>query len=56
MDKFGIEHIILSLTSPGPQGKIDKQEAEDLARRANDVSMSRDASEGSWTLYSQSYI
>merc|ERR1712093_60696 len=36
MDRFGIEHIILSLTSPGPQGKTDKQEAEDLARRAND--------------------
>lgn len=38
MDKHGIEHIILSLTSPGPQGRADKADAEDLATRANDVS------------------
>lgn len=37
MDKHGIEHIILSLTSPGPQGHADKAEAEALAKRANDV-------------------
>lgn len=37
MDKHGIEHIILSLTSPGPQGRVDKADAEALAQRANDV-------------------
>lgn len=37
MDRHGIEHIILSLTSPGPQGEVDKEKAEALAKRANDV-------------------
>lgn len=38
MDEHGIEHMIMSLTSPGPQGRANKADAEDLAKRANDVS------------------
>ncbi|KAK4697788.1 indoleamine 2,3-dioxygenase, partial [Phenoliferia sp. Uapishka_3] len=36
MDQLGIEHMILSETSPGPQGCFDQAEAEALATRAND--------------------
>jgi len=36
MDKHGVEHLILSLTSPGPQGQGEKDKAEALAKRAND--------------------
>jgi hypothetical protein len=39
MDKHGVEHLILSLTSPGPQGQGEKDKAEALAKRANDVRM-----------------
>lgn len=37
MDEGGVEFAVLSLTSPGPQGRQDANEAQDLARRANDV-------------------
>ncbi|KAK9900868.1 amidohydrolase family protein [Cystobasidium minutum MCA 4210] len=36
MDEHGIEHMIMSLTSPGPQGRANKADAEALAKRAND--------------------
>jgi gamma-resorcylate decarboxylase len=36
MDRCGIEHCILSLTSPGVQSVIDPKEAAALARDAND--------------------
>lgn len=38
MDKRGIEHMVMSLTSPGPQGEVDQAKAEALAERANNVS------------------
>lgn len=37
MDRYGVEHLVLSLTSPGPQGQGEKDKAEALAKRANDV-------------------
>ena len=36
MDRTGIEHCILSLTSPGVQSVSDPQQAKDLARQTND--------------------
>ena len=36
MDRAGIEHAILSLTSPGVQSMVDRDEAVDLARQTND--------------------
>ena len=36
MDRAGIEHCILSLTSPGVQSVIDPKKATELARSAND--------------------
>ena len=36
MDRAGIEHAILSLTSPDVQSVVDRDEAADLARRSND--------------------
>jgi predicted TIM-barrel fold metal-dependent hydrolase len=40
MDRAGIELCILSLTSPGVQSVIDKAEAADVARSANDYAYS----------------
>jgi predicted TIM-barrel fold metal-dependent hydrolase len=40
MDRAGIELCILSLTSPGAQSVVDKREAADLARSANDYAHS----------------
>ena len=37
MDKTGIEKTIISLTSPGAQAIIDKQEAVDFSKRTNDL-------------------
>ena len=36
MDKYGVEYMILSVTSPGAQGFGDKSESEAFAREAND--------------------
>ncbi len=36
MDRAGIEHVILSLTSPGVQSVVKSNEAVDLARQTND--------------------
>ncbi|KAK0646248.1 hypothetical protein B0T16DRAFT_458190 [Cercophora newfieldiana] len=36
MDENGVDMMVLSLSSPGPQGPANRQEAEDLARLAND--------------------
>jgi hypothetical protein len=36
MDKYGVEYMILSVTSPGAQGFGDKAEAEAFAKEAND--------------------
>ena len=36
MDKHGVEYMLLSLTSPGPQGQSDPIEAAKVAREAND--------------------
>ncbi|KAK5652540.1 hypothetical protein OQA88_10446 [Cercophora sp. LCS_1] len=36
MDQNGIDMMVLSLSSPGPQGATDPKEAEGLARLAND--------------------
>lgn len=36
MDKYGVEYMILSVTSPGAQGFGDKTEAEAFAKEAND--------------------
>jgi hypothetical protein len=36
MDENGVDMMVLSLSSPGPQGAIEPKEAEDLARLAND--------------------
>ncbi|KAK0623169.1 hypothetical protein B0T14DRAFT_536118 [Immersiella caudata] len=36
MDENGVDMMVLSLSSPGPQGATDRQEAEDLAHLAND--------------------
>ena len=36
MDKYGVGHMILSITSPGPQGEADQANAEGLAERGND--------------------
>ncbi len=36
MDQNGVDMMVLSLSSPGPQGAVNKQDAEDLARLAND--------------------
>lgn len=36
MDENGVDMMVLSLSSPGPQGATDPKEAEDLARLAND--------------------
>jgi 2,3-dihydroxybenzoate decarboxylase len=36
MDENGVDMMVLSLSSPGPQGATNPQEAEDLARLAND--------------------
>jgi len=36
MDAHGVEYMLLSLTSPGPQGADSQAEAEELARTAND--------------------
>lgn len=36
MDQNGIDMMVLSLSSPGPQGATDRKDAEDLARLAND--------------------
>ena len=36
MDENGIDHMVLSFVSPGPQGKANKAEAEALATLAND--------------------
>ncbi len=36
MDRAGIEHCVLSLTSPGVQSLIDPEEATELARSSND--------------------
>jgi 2,3-dihydroxybenzoate decarboxylase len=36
MDAHGVEYMLLSLTSPGPQGASSPREAEELARTAND--------------------
>lgn len=35
-DKYGMEYMILSVTSPGAQGFGDKAESETFAREAND--------------------
>lgn len=37
MDRHGIEMMVLSLTTPGPQGQRDRAKAEDMSRRANDA-------------------
>lgn len=36
MDAEGVEYMLLSLTSPGPQGQPDPAMAEKIAREAND--------------------
>lgn len=36
MDKHGVEYMLLSLTSWGPQGEPDPVKSMDIARRAND--------------------
>ena len=36
MDAEGVEYMLLSLTSPGPQGEPDPLKARDLAARSND--------------------
>jgi predicted TIM-barrel fold metal-dependent hydrolase len=36
MDKYGVEYMVLSITSPGAQGFGGKAEAEAFARKAND--------------------
>ena len=36
MDENGVDMMVLSLSSPGPQGAIEPKDAEDLARLAND--------------------
>lgn len=36
MDAEGVEYMLLSLTSPGPQGASDSDEASQIARDAND--------------------
>lgn len=36
MDELGVEYMVLSLTSPGPQDEPDPKKAHDLAARAND--------------------
>jgi 2,3-dihydroxybenzoate decarboxylase len=36
MDRFGIEHMVLSLSQPGVQGIYEPARAVDAARRAND--------------------
>jgi len=36
MTKHNVELFVLSLASPGPQGRFKKEDAEGLARRAND--------------------
>lgn len=35
MDAEGVEYMLLSLTSPGPQGQVDPKEAQGLAVRSN---------------------
>ena len=35
MNENGVGHMVLSLVSPGPQGKAHKEEAEGLASKAN---------------------
>jgi 2,3-dihydroxybenzoate decarboxylase len=40
MDRAGIEHCILSLTSPGVQSVIDSRKASELARSSNDYAAS----------------
>lgn len=40
MDRAGIEHCIVSLTSPGVQSVVDPKEAAELARSSNDYSHS----------------
>lgn len=37
MDQFGIEKMILSLTSPGAQSILDTQKATDFAKHTNDL-------------------
>ncbi|KAK4187690.1 putative 2,3-dihydroxybenzoic acid decarboxylase [Podospora australis] len=36
MDAHGVEYMLLSLTSPGPQGNSDLVKAKDIASKAND--------------------
>ena len=36
MDKFGVEYMILSITSPGAQGFGNEEESEAFAKEAND--------------------
>ncbi|KAJ4384349.1 hypothetical protein N0V85_008388, partial [Neurospora sp. IMI 360204] len=36
MDAYGVEYMLLSLTSPGPQGQSSPLAAANLAREAND--------------------
>lgn len=36
MDKYGVEYMVLSVTSPGAQGFGDKAESEAFATEAND--------------------
>jgi 2,3-dihydroxybenzoate decarboxylase len=36
MDKYGVEYMVLSVTSPGAQGFGDKAESEAFAAEAND--------------------
>jgi 2,3-dihydroxybenzoate decarboxylase len=43
MDKYGVEYMILSITSPGAQGFGDKAESEAFAHEANDY-LSKEAS------------
>lgn len=37
MDQFGIEKMILSLTSPGAQSILDKKKSVEFAKRTNDL-------------------
>ena len=36
MDENGLDHMVLSLVSPGAQGQANKEAAEELATKAND--------------------
>lgn len=37
MDRHGVEMMVLSLTTPGPQAQRDRAKSEDMARRGNDA-------------------